>query len=69
MRWIDPDTFALCGQGDDVPPCPVCLTPIEIDMIDVTSMFSPDKPEYIEGRWECPNGCDPRQGDPRYTGR
>jgi hypothetical protein len=66
VRWIDPDTFALCGQGDDVPPCPVCLAPIEIDVIDVSTW---EGPAFIEGRWECPNGCDPRRGDPRYVGR
>lgn len=68
MRWIDPDTLALCGEGDP-PPCPVCLTPVEIELIDVTSMFDPHPPTYIEGRWECPNGCDPRADDPRITGR
>ncbi len=69
MRWIDPDTLALCGEGHDMPPCPVCLTPIEIDLIDVTSMFDLRPPTFIEGRWECPNGCDPRADDPRITGR
>ena len=68
MRYIDPDTLAVCGDGDDLPPCPVCLTPIEIEHINVTSMFDPNPPTLIEGRWECPNGCDPRDGDPRITG-
>jgi hypothetical protein len=68
MRYIDPDTFALVGDGDDVPPCPVCLAPIEIDMIDVTTWGSTE-PEYVIGQWECPNGCDPRTADPRYLGR
>jgi len=67
MRWIDPDTFALCGEGDDLPPCPVCRTPIEIELIDVTTWGGPLA--FIEGRWECPNGCDPRDGDPRIVGR
>ena len=74
FRYIDPDTFALVTlddvEGPDVlPPCPVCLGPIEREMIDVTSMSDPHPPTFIEGRWECPNGCDPRNGDPRCTGR
>jgi len=66
MRWIDPDTLAICGEGHDRPPCPVCLTEIEIEIIDVSTW---NGPAYIEGRWECPNGCDPRADDPRITGR
>lgn len=68
-RYIDPDTFVIVTlddvEGPDVlPPCPVCGTMIEIDMIEVTTWNGP--PAWIEGMWECPNGCDPRAGDPRY---
>ena len=71
-RYLDPDTLAVITlpdvPGPDVmPPCPVCGTPIEQDMIDVSTWAGPS--EQIPGMWECPNGCDPRRADPRHTGR
>ena len=74
FRYIDPDTLVVVTlpdvPGPDVmPPCPVCGTPIEQDMIDVTSYMDPYPPQYIPGMWECPNGCDPRNADPRWVGR
>ena len=71
LRYIDPDTLDIVTlddvEGPDVmPPCPVCLGPIEQEMIDVSTW---DGPAEIPGMWECPRGCDPRAGDPRWSGR
>lgn len=51
------------------PACPLCGTTIEVDLIDVTTWNRPVPREYLIGVWECRNGCDPRDSDPRYIGR
>lgn len=71
-RYVDPDTFELITlddvPGPDVlPPCPVCGATIEQEMIDVSTWGN--GPDWLEGIWDCPQGCDPRNGDPRYVGR
>lgn len=71
FRYLDPDTLVIVTLPDvpgpdRLPPCPVCGATIVQEIIDVSTW---DGPAYIEGRWECPNDCNPRDGDPRWTGR
>lgn len=68
MEYLDPDNWALCddGEGGPLPGCPVCATPVVVDRIEVTTRMSLE-PEFIDGRWECPNDCNPYRSDPRYT--
>ena len=71
FRYLDPDSLAVVTlpdvPGPDVmPPCPVCGHPIVQEMIDVSTW---DGPAWMPGRWECRNGCDPRNADPRWAGR
>jgi hypothetical protein len=50
------------GQRRTPDACPVCGGRVEVDRLDVTSVFTPmeERPKTIPGRWWCPKGCDPR---------
>ena len=78
---IDPHSLQIIGWPDgrlsesefaalERPPCPVCGTRVDVQQIDVSC--STDYPErmFVQGRWSCPNLCNPRTGErgpPRGT--
>ncbi|MDP4501040.1 FmdB family zinc ribbon protein [Nonomuraea turcica] len=47
-------------RAQEWPECPVCGTTVSVSRISTPSADE-RIPRYIMGRWECPNGCDPRQ--------
>lgn len=49
-------------NGIQWPPCPKCGATICVDRVDVTAVSDLLR-QYVAGRWECPNECDPRAAD------